>query len=680
MKKLPLVFFSFLIAFTSGGQTPVSTQVSLVKQLVESGHVQPRKIDDQFSSDLFDVFLESLDPSRIYFTQDDIKSLEKNRYSLDDEINNSTSIFFDAALRLYKTKLQNAQTVVNTICSKPFDFNLSEFYEAKMDSIRPASEKQLYEKWYFTLKTEVLSSLEGIASNQFSQQNKINKAEVLAKEPDVRNRVKTKYLNKLKAQLQTDADLQEELTSDYLNAFLTCMDPHSNYYNASARENFQSQLNTEGYYFGFSVANTQKGEVAITYLQPGGPAWVSGMMNKDDVLLQMKWASKDPVDLSGMDAEEVSELLDQSNTEKLELTIRKKTGEIQKVVLQKRKLENEDNIVKSYLLRGQKNIGYITLPSFYTQWEENSGSRCAADVAKEIIKLKKDSISGLILDLRFNGGGSLQEAVEMAGIFIDEGAICELGQKDGKTIVLKDMNRGVIYSGPMIVMVNGFSASASELLAGSLQDYNRALIVGSKTFGKATGQEIKQIGSDPSTKAFVKLTNLRLYRITGQSIQKQGLIPDVILPDPYGSFGEHESDNKFAIGPDSISRYKYFKPLKDIQKNGLQQLSDARVKNAKFQALDDYTQYVIQGMKRQRISLKWDDIEKEVRDSKVLISEKAITTLTTVFAPNNNSSDQKLIGNDNVANEINQRWLHRIAQDPYIEETYLIMLDLIKLN
>jgi carboxyl-terminal processing protease len=398
------------------------------------------------------------------------------------------------------------------------------------------------------------------------------------------------------------------------------------------------------------------------------------------VLLQMKWASKDAVDLSGMDAEEVSELLDQSNTEKLELTIRKKSGEIQKVILQKRKLENEENIVKSYLLKGEKNIGYITLPSFYTQWEESSGSRCASDVAREIIKLNKDNISGLILDLRFNGGGSLQEAVEMAGIFIDEGAICELGMKDGKTVVLKDMNRGVIYSGPMIVMVNGYSASASELLAGSLQDYNRALIVGSKTFGKATGQEMKQLGTDASTRAVVKLTNLRLYRVTGKSIQMQGVIPDVVLPDPYTSFGERESDNKFSIRPDTVARYKYFKPLKEIQKNGLQQLSEARVKNAKFKALDDYTQAVIQGMKKEKISLKWDAVEKEVRESKVSVTEKSFAVPTTVFSTGNNSSDQKLIGNDEIAKEINQRWLQRIAQDPYIEETYQIMLDLIKIN
>src|SRR5205085_543495 len=223
MKKLLLVFFSFVLFFASFGQTPVSTQISLVKQLVESGHVQPRKIDEQLSSDLFDVFLQSLDPSRIYFTQADIKSLEKNRLNLDDEINNGTSVFFDEASKLYKAKLLNAETIINTICSKPFDFNLNEFYEAKMDSARPASEKQLNDKWYFTLKADVLSSLEGIASGQFSQQHSINKTEVLAKEPEVRNRVKTKYLSKIKAQLQSDADIQEELTSDYLNAFLTCM-------------------------------------------------------------------------------------------------------------------------------------------------------------------------------------------------------------------------------------------------------------------------------------------------------------------------------------------------------------------------------------------------------------------------------------------------------------------------
>jgi carboxyl-terminal processing protease len=433
-------------------------------------------------------------------------------------------------------------------------------------------------------------------------------------------------------------------------------------------------------YFGFSLGDTEKGEVEVTSIQPGGPAWSSGAIHKDDVLLKMKWETKEPVDLAGLDAEEVNSLLDASNTEKLDLTVRKKSGEIQTVVLQKRKLENDENIVKSFVLRGTKNIGYITLPSFYTQWGDAAGSSCANDVAKEIIKLKKDTISGLILDLRYNGGGSLQEAIEMAGIFIDEGGLCQLKMKESnakepKMVTLKDVNRGLIYNGPMILMVNGYSASASELLAGSLQDYNRALIVGTRTYGKATGQEIKQAGD-----AFVKLTNLKLYRITGKTAQFQGVHPDVDLPDPYSSFAEFESDNEFAIKPDTVSAYKYFKPLKPLVKTNLQQQSMARVKNQKFDALNSNAKELEAKMQPRKISLKWDAIEQALKNDKKSSTQNILRKPTSLFASYNNTADQKFINGDSAAKEINNRWLERISQDPYIEETYLIMLDFIQLN
>ncbi|MGZ8538464.1 MAG: carboxy terminal-processing peptidase, partial [Flavisolibacter sp.] len=625
---------------------------------------------------LFDLFIEAADPDCIYFTMPDIKTLEKHRLNLDDEINTGNLVFLQEVMQLYKSRIKYVENLVGNISAKPMDFNLAEFYEPGRDTVREANEKLLNEKWYLRFKADVLKSLMGIAANQFASNKTINKTEVLVKESETREKIRNKYLNILKN--ESGIEMEKELTTMYLNCFLYCMDPHSSFMDGSEKDNFQSHLNTEGYFFGFSIANTSKGEVAITRLAPGGPAWMSGMINKDDIVLRLKWASKEAIDLVGLEADEVTALLDFSNTEKMELTVRKKTGEVQTVVLQKKKLDNDENIVKSFMLNGEKKIGYIMLPAFYTQWEESSGSSCANDVAKEIIKLKKDSISGLILDLRFNGGGSLQEAVEMAGIFIDEGGICQIIRKDGKTVILKDMNRGVIYTGPLIVLVNDYSASASELLAGSLQDYNRALIVGSRTYGKATGQEIKPLsGAAPG---FVKLTNLKLYRVTGKSSQMQGVEPDISLPALYQNFGEHEWDNVFAIKPDTINPYKYFKPLKEINKTGLQSLSTSRVANSKFKELENYMTKLAVDMKKEKISMKWSSIEKEIKEGKNLSGEKHVTTGTSVFTASNNKIDLKFINSDEIAKEINKRWLERIGQDPYIEESFSIMLDLIKIN
>lgn len=650
--------------------------------MVESQHVQPRRIDDAFSSDLFNLFISSLDPSSLYFTKDDIRSLDKFHLNLDDEINNSKADFFNEVVKLYKSKLTAAEARVNKICATPFTFTADEYFDFGSDTIRASSEKQLNDKWYLLLKEQVMEGLIDMGRSRLAAGRSFTTSEVLQKEPQFRERIKNQNTNKIKALLKSDAELTSSAESVYLNAFLGCMDPHSSYMNAAQKQDFESHLNTEGYYFGFSIGNTPKGEVAIMALEPGGPAWVSGMINKDDVLLSMKWASKEATDLTGLDAETISDMLDESNTEKLELTVRKKSGEVQTVTLQKRKLESDENIVKSFELNGEKKVGYIVLPAFYTRWEDASGSSCAADVAKEIIKLKKDSISGLILDLRYNGGGSLQEAVEMAGIFIDEGAICQVGSRTDKILVLKDINRGVIYSGPMVVLVNGYSASASELLAGSLQDYNRALIVGSRTHGKATGQQIRPVENmlDPSDKSFVKLTCLKLYRVTGKSIQRQGVQPDIELPDPYESFGEHESDNPYALKPDTVSAYKYFHPMKPLVTTGLKQQSATRVMNKKFKALGEYAEMMTQEYRKGKMSLKWDLAEKQLRQAAGSEQEKLLISQGTIFYPANNRADLKFINVTDIAREINRQWLQRIGQDPYIEESFSILMDLIKLN
>jgi carboxyl-terminal processing protease len=685
MRKFFLCTCFIISVVSSFPQQNLAERINLVKQLVETHHIEPRKIDDQFSSDWFEIFLQSLDESRYFFTQQEIKALEKYRFSLDDEMRTFKFQFLNEASHLYKAKTKKTEQLINAVTNQPFDFKVQEFYDRRSDTTWLANDQELQKKWYLAAKAEVLNSLAGMAANQYSLKKAINKQEILSKEPGVRAKIRTSFLNKLKAFSPLDKDFDKELQSAYINAFLLCLDPHSLYMDLKDKQNYETGMNTEGYYFGFSLQNTDKGEVAIVHLQPGGPAWASGMIHKDDVLLQMRWAGKEVIDLSGLDAGEISALMDRSNTEKLELTIRKQNSVVETVTLQKRKIENDENIVKSFVLKGEKNVGYITLPSFYAEWEEEDGSRCANDVAKEIVKLKRDSINGLILDLRFNGGGSMQEAIEMAGIFIDEGVVSQFNEKGQKLVTLRDMNRGVIYSGPLIILVNGFSASASEFVAACLQDYNRALIVGSKTHGKATSQvmmpvENKAYSVGSSENGFLKLTTGRFYRVTGKSSQLHGVIPDVTLPDPFEGLGEHESDFEFALKPDSVPAYKYFKPLKELPKSGLQDKSKQRLaQNDRFKELLKLAQKEKETRQKDKWSFHWDQVENEILSGKFSSNTDLSKQLpSTKYRVYNNSSDAKFIASDNVVEEINKSWLERIAQDIYIEETYFILLDLIK--
>jgi carboxyl-terminal processing protease len=683
MKKLLSLLCVHSITLSLSAQTDLlPTQQKLLREVVAKKHISPKLVNDQFSNDFYTTYLQVLDGGRLFFTAADVKKLESFRSTIDDEWNNATTNFFTTSAQLYKTKLQMAKATIIEVCAKPFDFSLPEFYNFS-DTAAALTDKALYTRWQNMLKVDVLQSLMNIALNQWQTKKAIVKAEVMTKEPEVRSRVKAKYLAQINSFLENDADYQQHLTSIYLNTFLTCLDPHSAFFDATARQQFKASLNTEGLSFGFSLDENERGEVVIHHLAPGSAAWMSGMLNKGDVLVQLKWEGSQAVDLAGLEVEDIQQLLALHTKEKMELTVRKGNGQSQVVVLQKQKLENEDNIVKSFVLSGSKNIGYVMLPSFYTEWEEGAGSRCAADVAKEIVKLKKDSIAGLILDLRFNGGGSLQEAIEMAGIFIDEGAICQIKSSDGKLEVLKDMNRGVIYNGPMLVLVNGQSASASELVAAALQDYNRAIIAGTPTYGKATGQNIVPL-QEPSYSGaeragFAKLTMIKLFRPTGKTAQKAGVQPDILLPDLYDR-EQRESNEPFALAADTVSAYKYFKPMKSLSLAGVQQKSNNRFTEIpKFKEGKRLAQLAAGYRKKGKVSLKWEDAEREIKTVASGTSENLFAEPTNVYRVRNNTADQKFTSSA-LANEFNAFWLKRLSADMYVEEAFQILSDFIQLQ
>jgi carboxyl-terminal processing protease len=694
--KRPTLFLLFLFSLflslhITAQTTNLQNNALAIKQMVAKEHIQPRLIDDQFSIDFFNAFIDALDPARVYFTMEDLKVLEKHRILLDDQMVSGKWDFFSECVELYKRKITAVETMISANCFNPFNFTLSEYYSTITDTVRTENDKKLKEKWYFFLKEQVLELLGNSAANELIVKGNFDKRKVLANEEEARNKIRSRYLGIIKSIGISTPQFPEELSNIYLNALLSCIDPHSSFMNVTDKQNFQASLNTEGYFFGLSLTENEKGEVLIDYLEPGGPAWASGMLNKNDVLLKLKWANKKQVDLQGLDAIEVSALLDGSNTEKLELIVRKQNSIEETVIMQKHKLDNEENIVKSFLLKGDKNIGFITLPSFYTQWEDATGSKCAGDVATEIVKLKKDSIHGLILDLRYNGGGSLQEAVDMAGIFIEEGAVAQLKTKDPKIVVLKDVNRGVIYTGPLLLLVNGSSASSSELLAATLQDYNRAVIAGSRTFGKATGQEILSVRGITNTVVsytsgqdnYLKLTTSKLFRCTGKSVQKKGVQPDVVIPDFYSEFDEREAFLKYALTSDTVAAYKYFKPLTPLPVATLKQSSAGRMsKDPRIQIIRSLVETISNDQKTGKVSLKWDDLEKqlykEFEEGK--IQKKEMLLATNLYTAFNNSLDAKYLASNEIAYEINQRWLDRLQRDFQIQESFQILLDLIKIK
>jgi len=689
MLKIALSLGICFLPFAGYSQDPLQQQAKALVQTIQQKHYSPRTIDDEFSELLFDQFLEGLDPEKLIFTKADLNSLSSFQRSLDEELNGKSWAFISKVIPLYKSRLLQTDSFINELTAKPFDFSTNEFFSIAIDTSWAANDKERKTKWYQALKYETLEGLADIAAVQFSQSATINKKEVLSKEAQVRLMIKSRHLRQIKSILQTAGGFENYIQAVYLDAIATSFDPHTNYFPETEKQNFESSLSKDGYYFGFALGENEKGEPAIMHLFPGGPAWKTGELNQDDVLLQMKWEGKEPIDLVGAEAAEVSSLLDASNNELLHLTIKKTNGQIKTVQLRKEKMEGGDeDIVKSFLLNGGKKIGYISLPGFYTEWENEGGSSCANDVAKEIVKLKKENINGLILDLRFNGGGSIGEALDMAGIFIEEGPLCLAKGKDGKIVTLKDLNRGTIYDGPLLVLVNGQSASASELVAATLQDYNRAFIAGTATYGKATSQQIfpLQSGSTVITneKGYAKITTGKLYRVTGRATQKSGVIPDMVIPDIFDKLAYREKDMISALIEDTVKRNSYYKPLNPLPVSIIGVKSVQRVENDKnFQQILALQKIITEESTHSTpVSLKWDEIEKQLKEevSKDLQKSGDKEIKVSSYKAENHAYDKKRIGSDEFFSLINSRWLQKLDQDFILEESFRILIDYISIT
>ena len=456
-------------------------------------------------------------------------------------------------------------------------------------------------------------------------------------------------------------------------------------------ENFLASLSTEGYYFGISVDENDRGEIVITQLTPGGPAWKSGEVHAGDIVEQIRWEGSEWIEVDGMTRDEFDNLLQESIRNSIEFTL-KETGGIEKTVrLRKEKMSAEENRVKSFILEGDKRIGYVSLPGFYTDWGDEEGSRCANDVAKEILKLKKENIDGLVLDVRYNRGGSLKEAVAMAGIFIDAGPMGVLKIKGGTTQSEKDVNRGTVYDGPLLLMVNGLSASASEFLAAALQDYHRGIIVGSRTYGKATGQEVFSLEPDEKNTSasaakkmgwgYTTITTLKIYRVTGKTAQKRGVTPDVVLPDLYDFIEFREENLEDALSSDSISRKIYYTPLGPLPVCELKEKSEVRVsKNTAFQTTIQCSKALsLLATKLDSVSLNWSAYKKLITDEgtqfKLLkeITEKP----TNAFKVSNHIFDKQRIERDEYIRQVNEVWAKNLVRDISLEEAFFIICDYI---
>lgn len=668
--------------------SPVKTQGFLLYRFMEKFHYQPVVWDDSSSARLFNKVVNELDPYKLYFTKNDMTQLGTFRYQLDEEVTGKQWKFLDALMPLYRKKLAQYDSAVTVALAKPFDFSKAESLQwpfADFAADQPALQSRISQYYKWQLLHDMTDSLDNGTS---AGVNKLP-AGIAELEKGLRERLRKREQRSAKRFLSS-GDYAEEMSNLFFNCISWVYDPHSEFMNMAEKQAFESAVSASEYTAGIHIKKNDRGEFVISYLVPGGPAWRSGELHTGDVILKLRTAAGTETDAAEAEEEEELEaLLEGSATEQLTIVVKTAAGSEKTINLLKERISSDENIVRSFLLDpgSGSRIGYIELPGFYSRFEQDKNAKgCANDVAKEIIKLKKDNIGSLVLDLRNNGGGSIQEALELAGIFINEGPLCLIKERSGKVTTLRDPNRGTLYDGPLMLLTNGASASASELTSAVLQDYHRALVVGGNTYGKGTAQvvlpldtaDMKDMNPNAQVAAFEKVTMQKFYRVDGTTVQWTGVVPDVVLPDLYQQERLKERYQASALRQDTCKRSS-FNALAALSADELSAKSRLRVAaNPYFGAISRFTAFTADMNTPRNVPLKWEGYQEYYRKRITVYKEleKADEGTAVFYKVSNNSFDKERAGFfSSQSLEMNSRRIDVLQKDRFLEEACRIMQD-----
>lgn len=640
---------------------------SMLISTINDHHIKPITNDSLWSISLFNKVFESVDPNREIFTKKDINSLKEFSYLLTEKTLKKNCQFVEKVELLYQQRLKMYESFIDSLSS----VTSNQFSDGKtslfmVDKTFCDTLDELYSRWETRVSVKVILQTINIGK---SNKSDFSEKDFNTYRSSGQNKVLRKELKQIQKQLKDESFIRDA----FLRAIAQNFDPHTEFFPLGEISSFQNAIDKTTDSFGVQFGENQMGEVIVTRIIPAGSAWKSNSIHNGDQLIKLKYSNGLLLEASDYHVDEINELLS-STGHSAEFTFKRTDGQVITVRLEKSKLENTENSISSYLLNGQKKVGYISLPSFYTNSEDVNDNGCANDVAKEIIKLKKENIDGLILDLRFNGGGSMYEAIALAGIFIDYGTLALIELADKSIISLKDLNKGTVYDGPLIVMVNSASASASELVAVALQDHNRALIVGTPTYGKATGQAIYPAKKEKTLEEhteFIKITMERIYRVSGESYQNQGVKVDFTLPDLTEAFVNPESSFQNTIVNSPIVKKVYFSPGEDLQLSSLQRMSESRVK----QSEEFKTIATLSSKLKSPIPINLQDFLNYLEDIETLYAVLEKFDNNQKFRVSQNHFENDLLLISEYQKDISKKNIQEIQNSFYIDEAYQILSD-----
>lgn len=699
-------FFSFkyVKAGSRSSQERRALVIETVMKTIQAGHYSPRPIDDSFSARVYKSMMSTLDGEKLYFTKADVAKLKQYEFAIDDEVRVSSTEFFDTLEAIYLRRLNQSEQMYETILKTPFSYTKEEVLQLSPDkNDYPANEQEQTDKWRKYLKYRALVKYVDLKSEQ--DKKKENKDSVNVK-------------------LKTDAELEAQAREDilksnerymkrlrkvkdddrftlYVNKLTESEDPHTAYFPPVDKNYFDERMS--GSFVGIGARLTQTDDkTKIESVITGSPSWKQGELRANDEIMKVAQGAGEPVDITGYELDDVVKIIRGEKGTEVRLTVKHEDGSVKVIPIIRGVVEIEETFAKSAIIQSKDGpVGFIYLPEFYADFNHTSGRTSSKDVAEEVKKLKDAGVVGIILDLRYNGGGSLGDVVDMASIFLGKGPVVQVKSSHSNASVLRShMYDTALYNGPLAIMVNQSSASASEILAAVLQDYDRAVIVGSTTFGKGTVQKMVSLDDmlDPMTRlnllhdttgasggslGSLKLTMEKFYRVDGGSTQLKGVQPNVDMPDNYDGYDDDdlgERHNKAALAWDEIPAANY-QPTHSIPNmKEIVRLSESRIDaSPAFQLIKENARYIKQKKDDNVVSLNEAKYKKEQEEINA-ISKKLedLQKAATPLVMTNPEADMAKINVDTASIAKNKEWLKNLGKDIYIGETVNIINDVRK--
>lgn len=694
---LVLTAASLFLAFQTQGRAdhdnPKSKYTRILRNvglLLEQGHYSPKKIDDSFSKEVLKKFIGDLDNDRNILLQGDLEDFKKYDNKIDDEIHGAELVSFYGINEVYLKRLNETSVLYKDILAKPFDFSKEENVQLDREKLaNPKTEAERKEIWrkrlkYMTL-TRYSDMLDDREKNKAKEDFKYKADSTLEREArDAVRRQIERYFTTKKTRETSDENF-----STFVNAITGVMDPHTNYFAPIDKRSFDEGM--KGSFFGIGAQlKEDDGKIRIATLISGGPAWKGGELKVEDEIIKIGQGSAEPIDVTGYSVTDAVKLIRGAEKgSEVKLTVRKMDGTVKVISLVRDEIKLDDTFAKSAIINGDHKVGYIYLPEFYVDFADPNGAKCSEDVAKEVKKLKDENVEGIIIDLRGNGGGSLPEVVKMAGLFIEDGPVCVVKGREEKPYQWKDKDKSVLYTGPLTVMVDEFSASASEIFAAAIQDYKRGIVIGStSTFGKGTVQRTIPLNPESENPAFaskntedlgsVKLTLQKFYRINGGSTQRKGVTPDIVIPDRYETLKFRERDDNYALQWDEIGKADYKPWTSTVSEDAVVKYSTDQVaKSPVFNKIKENLSWM-EKYNDKEYSLNLTKYKEEQKLMKAKGKElDELYKLAKELNVKNTAADAETLKTATDKVEKNNQWLKRVGNDIYIDETVKVMNNII---